>query len=194
MTNETPTKYQHNSYLIYLKIKLKHLGAEGKINNEEQRKLKDAWRMEKWKAKAAARAAYAATYNAVREHKLLVVRPEARATNLAYGFLRGRSYAALEERFYEIPDWDRVARIVIEFGQNHESLRNLSKEQVIVLLREWRNNHVQYSNNGSVWRKPNVADPLSKPKMKPKVRYTQEQIDRLKEKAKNKRPTKLDAV
>lgn len=175
MTNAI--KHQHNSNLIYLKIKLKHLGAEGRINNEEQRKLKDTWRMEKWKAKAAARAAYQATHQSVRKHKIDVVRPEARATNLAYGFLRGRPYAALEERFYDVPNWERVAQIVLDFGKNHDNVRNLNKEQIKQLLNEWVKNHRQYNNVGMfIWRKPNVNDPVNRSNLKPKRTFTEEEI------------------
>jgi len=41
---------------------------------------------------------------------------EARSCNLAYGFLRGRDYAQLEQGCYFPPDWDRIEYHVQKFG------------------------------------------------------------------------------
>lgn len=61
-----------------LKIKLKHLAAEARIIRHEARQVHG---MERWN---------------LNHHRTTVVRDEARATLLAYGFLRGREYSQLE--------------------------------------------------------------------------------------------------
>lgn len=67
------------SNITKLKIKLKHLATEPAIIKLEERR---------------------ARYNADREsyynHRINVVRPAARATQLAYAFLRGKKYKTLE--------------------------------------------------------------------------------------------------
>jgi hypothetical protein len=52
----------------------------------------------------------------LRDHRIKVVRPEARAANLAYGFLRGRRYEQVENKAFEQPNWRRVEEIVRKFG------------------------------------------------------------------------------
>lgn len=64
----------------------------------------------------AAQAHYDA-YWGLTQHRKMVVRREARAANLAYGFLRNVPYFAIESQgCYEIPDWDRVENIAKRFA------------------------------------------------------------------------------
>lgn len=51
-------------------------------------------------------------------HRLDVVRPEQRASLLAYAFLRGRPLAAVEPKCLpgNEPDWKRVGQLVLKFG------------------------------------------------------------------------------
>ena len=113
----------------FLKIKLKSLAEEARIIRHEERKLR---------CKPSPH--YDCTENQsvrneLRNHRLRVVRPEARATHIAYGFLRGRSYRQLERlpkdrkpSFLEGPKWDRVEAMVKKYGK----LGDIAK------LKEWR--------------------------------------------------------
>jgi len=58
----------------------------------------------------------------LRDHRKEVVRPEARAAQLALAFLRGRPYAELEAKCHPVSigefhaHWKRVHKNVVEFG------------------------------------------------------------------------------
>lgn len=96
---------------IHLKIKTKHLAAEARIIKHEERKL---WRRNR-KSPSERRAAAA---RGLREHRIEVVRTHARSTHLAYGFLRGRAYRAIEDRrTRSVPNWTEVERMVLKYGQ-----------------------------------------------------------------------------
>lgn len=82
-----------------LKVKVLSLGAESKIiRREELRHTKRP-----------------ITQSSLRGHRALVVRPEARHSLLAYGFLRGRPYKSIEYKCKVEPDWDKVYRIARRF-------------------------------------------------------------------------------
>jgi hypothetical protein len=64
---------------------------------------------------------------------MIDVRRESRIANLAYGFLRGRSYRALEAKCYEEPNWQRVAELVRKYGQPGlpvDAIRNALKDWI----------------------------------------------------------------
>jgi hypothetical protein len=86
---------------IYLKIKIMSLAAEARIIRKEERK---------WPGPSDAR-------QGLHRHRVIDVRRECRIANLAYGFLRGRSYRALEAKCYEQPNWQRVAELIRKCGQ-----------------------------------------------------------------------------
>lgn len=86
---------------VYLKIKIKSLAAEAAIIRAEERK---------WPGPSAERFG-------LHEHRVQDVRRESRAAGLAYGFLRGRRYRALEAKSYEEPNWKRVQQIAEKFGR-----------------------------------------------------------------------------
>lgn len=71
----------------FLKVKLKHLAQEIRVIKFEESRSIDALRTE--------------LYN----HRVKVVSPEIRAAQLAYGFLRGRSFREMErgESFRDLP-------------------------------------------------------------------------------------------
>lgn len=83
----------------FLKVKLKSLAAEARIIRTEELRTRD---------------------NELREdlylHRIHKVRSEARATHLAYGYLRGRTYAQLEASCETPPDWANVKRMVRQYG------------------------------------------------------------------------------
>jgi hypothetical protein len=65
------------------------------------------------------------------EHRIKVVRPEARATNLAIAYLQGKKYDRVEtqskdigKRFQKKPDLDKVWRMVCKYGPFEDSPAN----------------------------------------------------------------------
>ena len=84
---------------IYLKIKIKSLAAEAAIIRQEEHR---------WHGLSQAR-------YGLHQHRILDVRREARASQLAYGFLRGRDYRVMEAKCHENPDWKRVQWVVEKF-------------------------------------------------------------------------------
>lgn len=94
---------------------------------------------------------YLLRLKSVYEHRIDVVRPEARATNIAYGYLLGHEYFEIENNVIEnnfaligyTPHygkkklWNRVFRIVSEFSE----LDYTDSEQAV---KAWRKKHPQY--------------------------------------------------
>ena len=70
----------------------------------------------------------------LRLHRVRHVREEARAAQLAYGFVRGRLYHQLEDRFSRTsPDWHTVALIVQRFA-----LPKLTHRDIFAMIQNWR--------------------------------------------------------
>lgn len=91
----------------YLKIKLLSLTAEAKIIKKEERKF-FPYRNDEGTRRDI--------YWGLRHHRIFDVRSESRSANLAYGFLRGRPYAALEKTCRTRPDWSRVDVLIKKYG------------------------------------------------------------------------------
>lgn len=53
----------------------------------------------------------------IADHRREVLRPEARATHLAYGFLRGRTYRQMEANARSTPDLRRVWKLVARYSE-----------------------------------------------------------------------------
>ena len=51
------------------------------------------------------------------QHLQNVVRPEARASYIAYGFLRGRTYSEIEVNAQTKPVWEKVRRLIEKFAE-----------------------------------------------------------------------------
>jgi hypothetical protein len=100
----------------YLKIKIMSLAAEARIIRKEERK---------WPGPSDAR-------QGLHRHRVIDVRRECRVANLAYGFLRGRSYRALEAKCYEEPNWQRVAELIRKYGQT-----GLPADDIRKALKDW---------------------------------------------------------
>lgn len=82
---------------VYLKVKLKSLAAEARIIRQEEARNKHM-RL------------------GLMAHRRDVVRPEARATHLAYSFLRGKRYADIERHVRTDPDWGKIQKMVERYG------------------------------------------------------------------------------
>lgn len=114
---------------IYLKIKALSLAEEARvIKAQEQRLLR---RIAKARARLALDPNHIATgagllnavsaWNGIRSHRIFEVRREARCTNLAVGFLRGRAYRIMEAVCWKEPDWKRVAEIAEKYRPDNAS-------------------------------------------------------------------------
>lgn len=106
--------------LLHLKIKLKSLASEVRIIKSQERKMRGP----RWGA--------CYQRSLLQRHRLDDIRPEIRATHLAYGYLRGRRVDQIEPCAKSVPDWERVYAMVKKYGIFAE--RDRSKFEV------WRDN------------------------------------------------------
>lgn len=97
---------------VFLKIKLKSLADEARIIRAEERKSRPDHRI----------SSINSILDELRCHRIAVVRREARATNLAYAFIRGRKYKAVESKFHQgnTPDWSKVEAMVRKYGRSFD--------------------------------------------------------------------------
>ena len=109
----------------FLKVKVKSLAAESKIIRLEEIKAKQRQRPE--------------LRSELYLHRILAVRPEARASHLAYGFLRGVSYRAIEKEGSRKPNWDKVKKIVERFGSKTGGPKSKGNMDLAQRFDEWRN-------------------------------------------------------
>ena len=86
---------------ICLKIKIKSLAAEAKIIRKEEKRARSQ-----------------SIRESLYRHRIDVVRYEARHTNIAYGFLRGRTYAEIENKPKTAPNWDKIRKMVEKYGSH----------------------------------------------------------------------------
>jgi hypothetical protein len=122
LSKDTSTKKARKPKMcVELKIKLKSLDAEAKIIKKEEDKLLAYARYTKG-------ADQYKKFEEVRRHRKWDVRLEARATHLAYGMLRGRSFKEIEKHTpmdlsaglwpYLIP---KMAYMVAKYGNVKEA-------------------------------------------------------------------------
>lgn len=85
--------------LEYVKVKIKSLADEAIIIRQAERKQKTKYQ----KIQARKKGNWEQSYNKVvntfwglRDHRTIIVRNEARAAQIAYGFLRGKKYNVIE--------------------------------------------------------------------------------------------------
>ena len=100
---------------IFLRVKLKSLAEEARIIRAEE-------------AKANRYKAYD-TQARLREHRAGAVRKAARETVLAYQYLRGIPYAAVEQPDSKPIDWSNVRKMIHKYG--HQMLSDDT-------LRDWQ--------------------------------------------------------
>lgn len=103
----------------YLKIKIKSLAAEARIIRHRERRL----RRFKVKGEAAISRKVGqlsdkakATWFGLHSHRTREVRGEARSSLLAYGYLRGTPYLAMESKCHTKPDWLNIGRMIEKYG------------------------------------------------------------------------------
>lgn len=106
-----------------LKVKIKSLAAEARIIRLEERRA------------LGRRKPDGELYFQLRTHRIQGVRREARLSLLAYGFIRGRPYAACEKAANDNPpDMVRVKQLVEKFGGVPGRPRPVTNEE----LTAWR--------------------------------------------------------
>ena len=132
---------------VYLKVKIKSLAAEAQMIRQEERKcnigcrarikirrrlrksnelsIDDRARMERQLVKPSENAMKA--FWGLRYHRIYDVRDEARAAHVAYGFLRGRTYAQVEGAALSSPNWERVEALVKKYGDAPDRLQKFSE-------------------------------------------------------------------
>lgn len=89
---------------VFLKVKIKSLAAESSIIRREAAIRKNRF------------GGQDAGFKSLQEHRRFDVRNESRSASLAYGFLRGRPYKAMEAKCWTQPDWSRVEKLAIKYG------------------------------------------------------------------------------
>lgn len=124
---------------VYLKIKIKSLAFEAADIHREEREqnpgargrirarralarlndLTDGQRKRLERRLVAPNVNRMAAFWGLRDHRQNVVRPEARATLIAYGFMRGLPYSRIEASSRTSPNWKRVEELVKKYGEGH---------------------------------------------------------------------------
>jgi len=121
-----------------LKMKICSLAAESRIIRREERK---------WPGSHVS-----GMRKRLYEHRKNVVGKETRASLIAYGFLRGRSYDRIEGKCKNAPDWVRVMRILKRFSPDMEQV--------------WRQRFAQWIDEATLLGenfRPYVMGPLGLP-------------------------------
>jgi len=97
-----------------LKVKIKSLAEEARIIRKEENKTLKLHKMK------YPEGGYCPQYDSLRNHRRIDVQGEARAALLAYGYLRGVPYKAMESKTKEDnrPNWKRVRTIAKKFGKS----------------------------------------------------------------------------
>jgi len=113
---------------IYLKVKIKSLAAEARIIRHEEHRAR----------KYDVDGAPSLLFWGLRSHRTCDVRREARASLLAYGFLRGRTYALMEAKSYDDPPMSRVAELVKKYGL----LKPPPNRSLADLLGDWQKGEI----------------------------------------------------
>jgi hypothetical protein len=103
-----------------LKIKARSLALENQLIHQNESRLKRQISRAKKSGDERALARLKSlreTRDSLREHRKRIVRPISRSANLAYGFLKGRSYVEMEQVRYTDPHWDAIAKMILKHGK-----------------------------------------------------------------------------
>lgn len=125
------------NYRDNLKVKCVNLADESKyIRRLERRRLNAARRAEKQESKNYN---YAVFFN-LQDHRRREVRQAARSAHLAYGFLKGHSYAMMEEKSWGPPNFAEIERLARKYGELGD---NVIKDK----FEAWKAEAVEYLKN-----------------------------------------------
>ena len=96
-----------------LKVKIKSLAEEAKLIRKEELKRKG----NNWSYQA----------DNLREHRIYVVRPEARSAHFAYSFIKGVPFHEIEPKRKTEPDWKRIQELIKKYAsREQQQVYNLS--------------------------------------------------------------------
>jgi hypothetical protein len=95
-----------NHRIKFLKVKIKSLAAEQSIIRMEKRR--------------AVKSHQTVLVQELNEHRVHVVRPEARAAHMAYGLLRGLTAAQIEPNAKRPIDIKRVNALITKYGERDQ--------------------------------------------------------------------------
>lgn len=137
MTNQTPEKTMENqelpsawhesnkgaSGIKYLRVKIKSLAGEARIIKHEEDKTVAAIKCATRRGLDAAAKKGTHILYSLHHHRTWEVRSAARYALLAYAFLRGVPYEALERNPLEHPNMERLCSQVLRFGNPPKGLR-----------------------------------------------------------------------
>ena len=106
---EESTVYQGPDKRAYLRVKVKSLAVEARIIRADIRKYNRRYSARQHDADKA-------ILGGMMSHLRQDVSPEARASQIAAAYLRGKAYATVEPTAKKEPDWKRVTTNVKTFG------------------------------------------------------------------------------
>lgn len=103
--------------LAYLRVKIKSLANEATIIRQEERKTLGKRDYHRDRQKPVDIVNYFdGIYIGLHHHRTYDVRNEARSAQLAYAYLRGKTYKETENAKHSQPNANRIAEIVRKFG------------------------------------------------------------------------------
>lgn len=115
----------NHSRIPHLRVKIISLADEARtIRREEKKALADdgGWRRWSWSGRRwepcsrTTPEAQNSQYQSLREHRIGAVRRAARCAQLAYGFLRGRPYAVIEQKTSKAVDFREILKNAKRFA------------------------------------------------------------------------------
>jgi len=129
--------------LIKLKIKIKHLALEPALIRIEERKLlkQAAWRREHQTEENQYTHEKYWDYETLRNHRIYDVRREARATQLAYAFLRGKKYEDIEQKresnYWTVYFNNKMRKRIIDIVYKYQVTTWVDKEVIEEQINSW---------------------------------------------------------
>ena len=122
--------------LTFLRIKIKHLALEPELIKLEQRRVRARAHYKALAAAGQNTPTYEDPWLAIelRNHRLQAIRPEASAAQLAYAFIRGKSYNVIEPTSKWSPQIHRIAELIVKYGDHTDT--NAAKEALIAWIEQ----------------------------------------------------------
>jgi hypothetical protein len=112
----------------YLQTKAVSLALEAKYIRKQERRFVKKAKVAKLKGRTFSAEYFDKNREGQYLHRISVVRDEARATNIARGFLRDHSYAEIETTVHSKPNWERVEDLVFSYAERNNPKYNRSVE------------------------------------------------------------------
>jgi hypothetical protein len=127
-----------NIDLRKLKIKIKHLALEPAIIRKEEQKVLNTARYYRKKQDGIAAKKHYENYFSLYHHRVNNVRDEARATQLAYAFCRGKEYLKVETPREDLPY--HITRRVVQMVMKYHPERSnkfTDYDTTWKIIKEW---------------------------------------------------------